>query len=635
MKNSISLLVACSLFAAVAAVAMSANAAVRCGALCGERSATGPKVYSESTSPTISEKTYETELCVVGGGMAGVCTAVSAARNGAKVVLVQDRPMLGGNASSEIRVPVSGAYGDPLPGGKVLENREGGIIEEIMLENIARNPTCNWHVWDHVLWNFVAREKNVKVLLNTSVMECRTEGNRIVSVTGWDLISYTRVTVKAKLFADCTGDGILRLSGALYMKGREGKRDFGESYAPDEGNMTVMGSTLHVFAFPNGLGNPPRTLPETAKEYPAKLRYKEVSTENRATLWTCGALELGGMTNTIEAASHVRDELFRYSYGWWAAVLEGLGDDGRDGAGRRWERAFASTLPGKRESIRFVGDHVLTQNDLLAGGDFPDEIGHGGWPMDDHFSVGMFGPKQTIFNPCPHVYGIPFRSLYSRNVENLMFAGRDVSVTHMALSSTRVQKTCSVMGQAIGTAAAIAIRRGTTPRGVWREHLAELQDTLQWQDQFLPHHPRKITDLSRRGRISHEVLRDGMDRIRPDGPHGVWLALGSSTSYEFSSPETFAGVRLVVDTNLNDNRWQCWWIEERRVRRLPDTMPRDFDVQVRAEGEWKTVAQVRDNARRFLDIKFSAVAKGDACRVVWRRAWKDDSDCGMFSFEVY
>lgn len=592
----------------------------------------GAQIATEATEPTVSRKTYETEVCVVGGGMAGICASVAAARNGAKVVLVQDRPMLGGNASSEIRVPVSGAYGDVLPNGKVLENREGGLIEEIRLENIYRNPTCSWQVWDHVLWNFCAREPNLTVLLNTSVMECATNGSRIVSVTGWDSISYTRVTVAAKIFIDCSGDGILRLSGAEWMKGRESRRDFGESYAPEEGNLTVMGTTLMVFSEPSGVAADLSAPPETAKPY-ASPQHAFDGTKDVS--WTCGTLEWGGETNTIEAASHIRDELFKWSYGLWENEKSVL-KDGRDAEGRIWERTFVSSLPGKRESIRFVGDHILTQNDLLAEGKaFKDNIGHGGWPMDDHYSSGMYARKQTVFNKCPKVYGIPYRALYSRNVENLMFAGRDISATHMALSSTRVQATCAVMGQAVGTAAAIAVREKTTPRGVYKNHLAELQDTLQWQDQFIPWRDRKIAALSKKGRISHEVLRDGMDRIRLDGGHGAWLKPGETTEYTFDGPAEFSGVRLVVDTNMNDNRWLVWWIGPKKARRLPDEMPRDFDVQVRSGGEWKTVKVVRDNYRRWLDLRFDMPIAGDACRVVWTRPWGETTEQRVFSFEVY
>jgi len=205
----------------------------------------------------------------------------------------------------------------------------------------------------------------------------------------------------------------------------------------------------------------------------------------------------------------------------------------------------------------------------------------------------------------------------------------------MALSSTRVQGTTSVMGQAAGTAAAMAVRKGTTPRGVYERHLEELQDTLQWQDQFVPWRDRKITALSREGAISHEILRDGMDRIRLDGGHGAWLRPGETTEYGFKSEKAFSGVRLVVDTNMNDNRWLVWWIGPKKARRLPDEMPRDFDVQVRHGGEWKTAKSVRDNYRRWLDLRFDSPVDGDACRVVWIRPWGETTEQRVFSFEVY
>ena len=515
--------------------------------------------------------------------------------------------------------------------GKECGGAEGGLIEELKLENVYRNPTANWQVWDHVLWNFCTREKNLTVLLNTAVQECATDAGRITSVTGWDSISYARVTVRAKIYIDCSGDGILRLSGAEFRKGREARDEFNEPGAPEQASETYMGSTLMVFSEPTGLTNELATAPETLKAHPTKGG----PTGKANIVWTCGSLEYGGETNTIASASWIRDELFRYSYGLWEnqkASLKG----GRDNAGRFWERTFVSSLPGKRESIRYVGDYILNANDLLAEGKgFKDNIAHGGWPMDDHFSAGFFYRRQTVFNKCPTVYGIPYRSLYSRNVGNLMFAGRDVSVTHMALSSTRVQATCAVMGQAAGTAAAIAVRHGTDPRGVYTSHLEELQDTLQWQDQFIPWRPRKITALSREGKASHEVLRDGMDRIRPDGEHAAGLKPGEATTYAFAGAKSFRGVRLVVDTNLYDNRWLTWWITEKKVRAFPSVMPRDFEVQVRTDGTWRTVASVRDNYRRWLDLAFAQAETGDACRVVWTRSWVDGAESRVFSFEVY
>ena len=616
-----------TLFLAWAAVALAAFAEGNAPA----------RVWSEATDPTVTRVEYDCDVCVVGGGMAGISASVAAARNGAKVILVQDRPMLGGNASSEVRVPVNGAIGTVYegPGGerKVVENREGGLVEEIKLENIWRNPTCNWQVWDHVLWNFCAREPNLKVLLNTSVMECATEDGRIRSVTGWDSISYARVTVKAKVFVDCSGDAILRLSGALFLKGRESRRDFGESYAPETGDLTVMGSSLHVFMEPTGLVPELASAPETMRPYPDAKDVRLTARQDFG--WTCQELEWGGETNTIAAASWIRDALFRFSYGLWEKQKSYF-KDGRDESGRIWERTFVGSLPGKRESVRYVGDHILTQNDLQGEGRlFSDAIGHGGWPMDDHFSAGLFFKKQTKMQKCPTVYALPYRMLYSRTVPNLMFAGRDVSATHVALSSTRVQATCSVMGQAVGTAAAIAVRDGLTPREVGERRLEELQDTLQWQDQYIPWRPRKITALSREGKVSHEALRDGMDRPKVGVEHGAWLKPGGETRYEFEGPRTFRGIRLVVDTNFNDNYWINVWLHPKKALRLPDEMPRDFEVQVRTGGEWKTVLAVADNHRRWLDLRFDGPRTGDACRVVWTRPWGETTQQRVFSFEVY
>jgi hypothetical protein len=254
--------------------------------------------------------------------------------------------------------------------------------------------------------------------------------------------------------------------------------------------------------------------------------------------------------------------------------------------------------------------------------------------MDDHFSAGLFYGPQTVMQKCPQVYGIPYRSLYSRNIANLMFAGRDISATHVALSSTRVQGTCSVMGQAVGTAAAIAVKRGVDPRQVGTHHLEELQDTLQRQDQYIPWRLRKINALSREGTVSHEVLRNGIDRPKVGVENGVWLEPGGTTTYTFTSERKFRGVRAVVDTNFDDNYWINIWINKKHVRRLPDMMPRDFEVQVRSAGKWRTVATISDNYRRLVNVAFDRPEQGDACRVVWLRPWGGKCRQRVFAFEV-
>ena len=589
---------------------------------------------------TISRKTYKADLCVVGGGLAGVCAAVAAARNGAEVVLVQDRAMLGGNASSENRIGIAGALGSVNARGRIVENRETGLIEELGLRNLHLNPRWNWQVWDYVLWDFVTRE-GVKVLLNTSVndLEMNGDGTAIRSVTGWDSISYTKYTVVAKYFADCSGDGILRLSGAKFMYGREPRAQYGESYAPEIGSDTVMGSTL-VWTWA-ATGSEYVRFPGFSMAHPylslgRQDRVEPLSSAGRG--HSCGSLEWGGMMNTVTSADYIRDELARYGMGMWEKMKN-------KGAGMRTiEPEFWASNPGKRESVRFVGDHILTQNDLLAEGRFPDVVCHGGWSMDDHFSEGFEGPRgQTTFNKCPHVYGIPYRSLYSVNIENLFFAGRDVSVTHMALSSTRVMATCAVMGQAVGTAAAVALRHGVTPRGVYEKHLAELQDTLQWQDQFVPWRPRKMTALTRRAKVSHPALTDGVERETVDcAEHGAWLADGEPCTLSFGAEEKLTGVRVVFDSDFTDlSNWRLRIVGGPQYRRLPAMLARNFRIELQeAQGTWRTVLSEKDNHARLYLRKLPWAMKGKALRLVIESNWSGNLLTGetkshVYSFEAY
>ena len=186
-------------------------------------------------------KTLNYQVTVVGGGMAGICAAVAAARNGAKVLLVQDRAVLGGNASSEIRVIVHGVT--KLKSG--LPERETGILEEILLLNRFCNEQHSFTVWDHVLYDFVTREKNITLMLNTQAVRSITSDNKIKSILLWQLSTESLITVNADIFIDCSGDGLMAATaGALYRTGREGQAEFGEKYAPEEPDGWQMGATI-------------------------------------------------------------------------------------------------------------------------------------------------------------------------------------------------------------------------------------------------------------------------------------------------------------------------------------------------------------------------------------------------------
>jgi len=313
--------------------------------------------------------THHMDFCVVGGGLSGMCAAIAAARHGAKVALMQDRPMVGGNASSEIRMHVCGAHGE--------NNRESGIIEEIELENHYRNPLRNYSIWDSILYEKVRFEPNITLLLNCSCNSLEMDGNRIVSVKGWQLTTETWHTVEAGLFADCSGDSILApLSGAAFRVGREARAEFDESIEPEEADRRTMGMSCLIQARETDRPQPfvPPTwayVYETDEDLPR--RGHDILNTN---FWW---IELGGEQDSIHNTEATRDELLKIAFGVWDH-LKNHGDHGAE----TWVLEWMGFLPGKRESRRYEGDVIMTQNDVRAEGRFEDLIAYGGWTMDDH-----------------------------------------------------------------------------------------------------------------------------------------------------------------------------------------------------------------------------------------------------------
>ena len=261
-----------------------------------------------SPFPTV---THHADFCVVGGGLAGLCAAVAAARHGARVLLMQDRPMLGGNASSEVRMWVCGAQGD--------NRRETGLLEEIMLENLYRNPDRNYSVWDSVLFDLAFCQERLTLLLNCTCLDCQTENGRIRSVTGWQMTTQTYHTVEAPLFADCSGDSVLApLTGALFRYGRESAEEFGEDIAPAEADRKTMGMSCLIQAReeprPSTFIPPKGAYRFTKEDLPYRIPNMDDPYEN---FWY---MELGGEDDAIADTERVRDELLKVAYGVWDYV---------------------------------------------------------------------------------------------------------------------------------------------------------------------------------------------------------------------------------------------------------------------------------------------------------------------------
>ncbi len=573
------------------------------------------------------------DFVVVGGGMAGLIAALAAARRGAKTALVQDRPVLGGNASSEIRMHICGARG--------ADHRETGILEELLLENHYRNPQPNYSIWDSVLYGAAQYQPGLTLFLNASVRACAMEGPRLRAVEAWQLTTETTHILEAGLFADCSGDGILApLSGADYRIGREARAEYGESIAPVESDRRTMGMSCLIQAreYPRPM---PFTPPAWAHRFtkPEDLRGRDVNLRRTNYWW----MEVGGEYDSIHDTERLREELLKIAFGVWNYVKNYWSE--KDTV-KNWALDWVGFLPGKRESRRYLGDHVLTQNDIEAAGPFDDLVAYGGWTMDDHFPAGFYHPEAgTIFHPAPSPFGIAYRTLYSRNIENLFCAGRCHSATHAAMSATRVMGTTSLMGQAVGTAAAIAARDGLSPRGVLERRLRELQETLMEDDVWLPGRARPVSALSRTAKLTAtagdpEPLRDGHDRKIGNDLHCWNAPWGSAVEYTFDGARTARAARFVFDSDLN--RKDPGRGGARNMRHFyalddppwtpPSTLVRAFRIEaLDAGGRWSVVHREENNYQRLVRIPLQCEAR--AVRFVPERGWGAAS-ASVFSFEV-
>lgn len=576
--------------------------------------------------------THETDLCVVGGGMAGICAALSAARHGAKVVLMHDRPVLGGNASSECRVHICGA--DRNNGIKNM--RETGILEELRMENLYRNPNRVFSIWDTILYEKVELEPSITLLLNCSCLDAETDGPRIESVTGWQLTTQTYHTVKARIFADCSGDGILEpLTGAEHRMGREARSEYGEPNAPEEADGLTMGMTC-LFQSREYDSPQPSEPPSWAYRFDScdELPYGAKG----HTWWPMGYwwVELGGEHHSIHDTEALRHELLKIAYGVWDHIKNRCPQ--REDAAN-WALDWVQFLPAKRESVRYVGDHVLTQLDIEAEGRFDDLVAYGGWSMDDHHPAGFWavkvGAPATTYYRGPSPYGIPYRALYSRNIENLMFAGRNASCTHLAMSSTRVMGTGCSMGHAIGTAAAVAVQKGLTPRETGR-HLAELQQALLADDCYLPWIPHKYGELTTRARLlasqgDPEPIRDGTTRPVGEALHCWHCRPGDHIAYLFDSPQPVAEAVLVLDSALDKNPAMSYHHDDVRITRIPDVMPKAFRLEVQVGGQWQLAHRVANNYQRFVRCPIGRTVSG--VRFTLDETWGSE-ETRVYSFHL-
>jgi hypothetical protein len=446
-----------------------------------------------------SQTTHPVDFCVVGGGMSGLCGAIAAARRGLRVALVQNRSMLGGNASSEIRQNIGGAGF----AGHYPDAREGGVVDELWsaLRRRAINASLNDYAESSIVFlDRCLKEEKITLFLNTQVDHVEVKGGRIIAVEGLQSTTGIRHRFEAGQFADCSGDAIVaHLGGAECRRGQEAAAEFGESLAPAEASLNTMGNTI-LFQTEKMDVPVPWERPDWAPDLSKLECYWTLHEPKRTMEHGSWIFEYGGQLDTIADAEKIHFELLKIFYAAWDDLKS------RPECGmQNYRISFISALPGKRESRRIVGDHILTEGDVVQTRRFPDDVAYAGWALDLHPPEGFYGKgRPTTFHFFPEIHSIPLRSLYSKDLENLWMAGRNISSTHVALGGLRLMATCGVMGEAIGIAAAVAQRSGaSSSRTVTRSSIGTIQQEILRGGGFIPGVVSSDPhDLARKGSVT-------------------------------------------------------------------------------------------------------------------------------------
>lgn len=432
-------------------------------------------------------KIMKYDMTVAGAGLAGICAAVAGARKGLRTLLINDRSVLGGNASSEIGITISGASHHGL--NTSVYAKEGGIMEEIRLRlaKYARGGGYGTYaLLDAVFFDLIYEHTNITLLLNTSVYACDIKERKITKCYARHSISNEVYEIESSIYIDATGNGVLAYeAGCDYRMGREGKEEYGEAFAPEKADTYTMGNTFYFET--RDCGYPVSYTPPAFAHKVENMDFiKNINNpKNFRNISIKGAhwsFEYGGQVDVIYQSEEVDLELRKLIYGIWDYVK----NSGKYPEAEHYilKRIYAKS--GARESRRFMGDYILNENDIENKVNFWDSVCIGGWPMDIHAPLGIYDfEPATNFVPVTGIYNIPMRSLYAKNIDNLMFAGRNISASHIALGSTRVMATCGAMGQAVGTAAKYCISKNITPKEMTKLYIKELQKDLAYDDQTI------------------------------------------------------------------------------------------------------------------------------------------------------
>ena len=546
------------------------------------------------------------DLVVVGGGIAGTCTAISAARLGLDVALIQNRPLLGGNNSSEVRVHLNGKI------NQTPYQALGNLVREIGPRRQGNARPAEYYEDDKKLTVARAEEK-LTLFLNMHAFDAEVADGHIEAVIAKHIRNNREYRFTAKLFADCTGDGNLgHLAGADYRMGRESRQETGEELAPEKADKMTMGSSVQWYSLESESASP-------FPECPWALQFDD-QTYQRATMgdWNW---ETGMNRDQVTEFEFVRDHALRAVYGNWA-YLKNHSPEREQLANRKL--SWVAYVAGKRESRRLLGDVILKQQDCVQGTPFPDACVTTTWSIDLHYpdpknSQQFPGEEFRSFAEFLHIkpYAIPYRCLYSRNVPNLMMAGRNISVTHVALGTVRVMRTGGMMGEVLGMAASICKKYETEPRGVYENYLPELKKLMEEGVGVPPPPPVESmppawidsagTNLARAAEVSVSGhldekqyplgnINDGRFDVRNNGLR--WVSdknrAGSWVELAWDQPQTINAARIVTGQAGNGE---------------PTTPIADFVLQYRNGADWRDIPGSKSelNERFDWNARFPAV----------------------------
>ena len=612
------------------------------------------------------------DVLVVGGGMSGLCAAIASARQGARTALIQDRSVFGGNASSETRMHISGAS---CHWGK-KNAAETGILMDLQLENKYLNDSYNYSIWDGVLWAAAKETAHLDVYMNTTMDRVFSDGAEIKHVEAYQMNTEKRFAFEAQIYVDCTGNGTLGyFAGAEYAIGRECQSDFKEKDAPAVRDGETMGNTIYFVA--ENRGHPVKFVKPawayTFDESDFKHRYHgDIVVYHNADdvvvlkpdedyadhadelvekydvksgYWW---IELGGDWDDIIAqAEDIRYELYRCVYGVWDHIKNG-GDHGAE----NYELVWVGNVAGTRESRRLMGDYVLTENDILSGQIHPDAVAYGGWPMDEHVAAGFRAKGQipSRVRSFKGLYSIPYGCYCSKNIKNLMMAGRNISASKLAMGSTRVMGTCAIGGEAVGIAAAQAVKYGLSPKTYGQKHIHELQQLLLKNDCYLigvrnedPNDLARaaiVTATSERPGYAAAKVVNGIAR-NTDGGDNLWVSDGISPEGEaihlsLAQPAKLAQVRLTFDPNLSEER--CISVSKAFIEKEPVgvacELVKDYVVRLFREGCMVSETAISGNYQRLNVINLPTPVEADAVEIRVT-ATNGAPDARIFEIRVY